>query len=85
MKKDAVILDFFAGSGTTFEAVCKLNAADNGKRRCILIQKPEKNQENSDFSPKMSIDQICKKRCEKVCQIYNQKMDFFTLITNQKN
>lgn len=87
MKKDAVILDFFAGSGTTFESVCKLNAADNGNRRCILIQKPEKNQENSDLCPemsKMSIDQICKKRCEKVCQIYNQEMDFFTLATNQE-
>ena len=37
----AIILDFFAGSGSTAEAVMKLNAADNGDRRFILIQLPD--------------------------------------------
>ena len=41
MPSDAVILDFFAGSGTTFEAVVELNKKDNGKRRCLLVQKDE--------------------------------------------
>lgn len=41
MPSDAVILDFFAGSGTTFEAVVELNKKDNGNRRCLLVQKDE--------------------------------------------
>lgn len=34
---DAVILDFFAGSGTTLHAVALLNAMDGGDRTCILV------------------------------------------------
>jgi adenine-specific DNA-methyltransferase len=36
--KDAVILDPYAGSGTTGHAVLAMNAEDNGKRRFILIE-----------------------------------------------
>lgn len=39
--KDDLILDFFAGSGTTAEAVMRLNAEDGGNRRFILVQLPE--------------------------------------------
>ena len=39
--KDAVILDFFAGSGTTAHAVMQLNANDGGNRRFIMVQFPE--------------------------------------------
>lgn len=35
---DAVVLDSFAGSGTTAHAVLKLNAADGGRRRFILVE-----------------------------------------------
>lgn len=35
-KKDAIILDFFAGSGTTGQAVLELNHDDEGKRQFIL-------------------------------------------------
>lgn len=37
-EKDALILDSFAGSGTTAHAVLKLNAKDGGNRRFILIE-----------------------------------------------
>ena len=40
-KKDALILDFFAGSGTTLNAVNLLNATDGGARRCILVTNNE--------------------------------------------
>jgi adenine-specific DNA-methyltransferase len=43
--KDALILDFFAGSGTTLHAVNLLNASDDGKRRCILITNNEVSEE----------------------------------------
>ena len=59
--KDALILDFFAGSGTTFEAVCALNAQDKGKRRSILVQKDEN-----------GIFELCKKRCQKVSELFEQ-------------
>ncbi|MFD7652862.1 site-specific DNA-methyltransferase [Actinosynnema sp. NPDC059797] len=38
---EAVILDFFAGSGSTGHAVMELNAADGGNRRYILVQLDE--------------------------------------------
>jgi len=38
---DDLILDFFAGSGTTGEAVMRLNAEDGGNRKYILVQLPE--------------------------------------------
>ncbi|MGB5824543.1 MAG: DNA methyltransferase [Proteocatella sp.] len=40
-KKNALIVDFFAGSGTTLHAVNLINAADNGSRRCILVTNNE--------------------------------------------
>lgn len=39
--KDDLICDFFAGSGTTAEAVMRLNATDGGARRFILVQLDE--------------------------------------------
>lgn len=38
---NALIVDFFAGSGTTLHAVNLLNAEDNGRRRCILVTNNE--------------------------------------------
>ncbi len=40
-KPDALIIDFFAGSGTTLHAVNLLNAVDDGKRRCICVTNNE--------------------------------------------
>lgn len=40
-KPYALILDFFAGSGTTLHAVNLLNSDDGGKRRCILVTNNE--------------------------------------------
>ena len=40
-EKDSLILDFFAGSGTTGEAVMAQNAVDGGTRKFVLVQLPE--------------------------------------------
>ncbi len=40
-KPNALIVDFFAGSGTTLHAVNLLNAEDDGNRRCIIITNNE--------------------------------------------
>ncbi|HHT8422868.1 TPA: site-specific DNA-methyltransferase [Neisseria meningitidis] len=46
---DDLILDFFAGSGTTAHAVMQLNAEEqNGSRRYICVQLPEKTDEKSE-------------------------------------
>ena len=42
-EKNAIILDFFAGSGTTLHATMQLNAEDGGHRQCILCTNNENN------------------------------------------
>ncbi|WP_369830587.1 site-specific DNA-methyltransferase [Neisseria sp. KEM232] len=44
----ALILDFFSGSGTTAHAVMQLNAKDGGNRRYICVQLPEETDEKSE-------------------------------------
>lgn len=48
LKKQDIILDFFAGSGTTGHAINKLNEEDNGNRKFILVQIPELTDEKSE-------------------------------------
>lgn len=50
-KPDALILDFFAGSGTTLHAVNLLNEKDHGNRRCIMVTN---NEVSADEAKKMS-------------------------------
>ena len=38
---DAIIMDFFAGSGTTADGVMQLNCSDKGSRKFLLVQLPE--------------------------------------------
>jgi adenine-specific DNA-methyltransferase len=46
--KSAIVLDFFAGSGTTAQAVMELNKEDGGNRKCISVQLPELSDEKSE-------------------------------------
>ena len=57
--KNSIILDFFAGSGTTGHAVMDLNKEDGGQRRFILITNSE-----SNICQKVTIPRI-KKAIEK--------------------
>lgn len=54
-KPNALIVDFFAGSGTTMHAVNLLNAEDGGHRRCIMVT----NNEVSADEAKMLQDKGC--------------------------
>lgn len=47
MKND-IIMDFFSGSATTAHAVMQLNSEDSGNRKYIMVQLPEKCEENSE-------------------------------------
>lgn len=61
-----IVLDFFAGSGTTAHAVMSLNARDGGRRRWIVVQLPEPTPADSDARAKGfdSIAAIAHKRIE---------------------
>jgi adenine-specific DNA-methyltransferase len=47
-EKEGVFLDFFAGSSTTAHAIMKLNCDDNGHRKFIMVQLPEKTDEKKE-------------------------------------
>jgi len=56
--KNAIILDFFSGSATTAHAIMKLNSEDGGNRKFIMIQLPEKCEEEST-AKKSGFNTIC--------------------------
>ena len=52
-KPNAIVLDFFAGSGTTQHAVNLINAEDNGNRTCIMVTNNEISaEEEKEFAKK---------------------------------
>lgn len=65
-KKNALILDFFAGSGTTGHAVLGLNKEDKGNRQFILCTN---NEDNNGSGYKIAED-ICYPRIKKVIKGY---------------
>ena len=46
-----IVLDFFAGTGSTMDAVFRQNTEDQGDRRCILVQLPEPLTQDADTGP----------------------------------
>lgn len=53
---DAVILDFFAGTGTTAEAVMRLNAVDGGRRQSILVTNNELSEKTAKKLAKAGVE-----------------------------
>ena len=64
-----IVLDFFAGSGTTAHAVLDMNRHDRGNRQFILVQLPEPI-ENQKFA---SIADICRERVRRVIKKLNDE------------
>ncbi|MDT8337852.1 MAG: site-specific DNA-methyltransferase [Sulfurimonas sp.] len=73
-----IILDFFAGSGTTAHAVMQQNIEDNGNRKYILVQLPETTEENSEAykAGYKKISDITKARIKKVIEKLDYKDGF---------
>lgn len=63
----AIVMDFFAGSGSTAQAVLELNAEDGGNRKFILVQLPEKTG-RTDFP---TIAEVTKQRTRLVVKRLN--------------
>ena len=81
MKDDITVLDFFAGSGTTMEAVYRLNQLDGGKRRCILVQKPEKIE--IEGHPFTDLSQLCLERCKRAGLPESQLTEFQLVLPSE--
>ncbi len=73
-----IILDFFAGSGTTAHAVMELNQEDSGNRKYILVQLPEATEQNSEAykAGYKKISDITKARIKKVVEKLDYKDGF---------
>ena len=74
--KDDLVLDFFAGSGTTAQSVMRLNCADGGSRRFILVQLPEP----TDREDYPTIADITKERIRRAKKKLQQKQSGNVLI-----
>lgn len=72
-----IILDFFAGSGTTAHAVLDLNEQDDGNRQFICVQMPELLDETSEAykAGYRTIADICKTRITKVVEKIQTERD----------
>ena len=77
LPKDALVMDFFAGSGTTFESMLNLNKEDGGSRKAILIQKPETPQKECKFK---TLADLCWYRVQKNGEQFNHKIEKIVLI-----
>ena len=72
-KKDTVVLDSFAGSGTTMHAVMDLNSEDEGNRKCILVQMTE----SSKSEPNKNIcKDITRERVKRSIEKYSYDSGF---------
>lgn len=71
--EEHIVLDFFAGSGTTAQAVIEQNKEDGGNRKFILVQLPEKTGEESEAykAGYKTIAEICKERIRRVIKRLN--------------
>lgn len=75
---ESIVLDFFAGSSTTAQAVMEYNAENNGKRKFILVQLPESVSEKTEAYENgyRNICEIGEKRIKKVIDnIDNKNID----------
>ncbi len=67
--KDALVVDFFAGSGTTLNAINLMNYEDNGNRRCILITNNEVDEETENNLLEEKVFPGTEKWCQKgICR-----------------
>lgn len=72
--KEGIVLDFFAGSGTTAQAVFELNEQDGGNRKFICVQLQEPTEEDSEAKNAGfdTIAEITQERIKKVTEIIRQ-------------
>lgn len=80
--ENAIILDFFSGSATTAHAVLNLNAEDGGNRKFIMVQLPEKTEEDSE-AYKAGYKNICEIGKKRICLVGDKIKEEYNLEDNK--
>ncbi len=85
--KNGIILDFFAGSGTTAHAVYEKNLEDGGNRKYICVQLPEPTQENTEAykAGYKNIADIGKERIRRAIKKIKEENKQQSLLDQNKN
>ena len=85
--RNSIIIDFFAGSGTTAHAVMDLNKEDGGNRKYILVQLPEATDEKSEAykAGYTKISDITKERIKRAMQKLEYKEGFKSFYLDTSN
>jgi len=81
--ENSLILDFFAGSGTTGQAVWDLNKEDGGNRKFILVQLDEEVQDEEIKKEFPTVADICIERLRRVSEKYKNENKGKLLKDNQ--
>jgi adenine-specific DNA-methyltransferase len=79
---NSIILDFFAGSGTTGHAVWDLNKEDGGNRKFILVQFDEEVQDEEIKKEFPTVADICIERLRRVSERYKRENDGLLIKNN---
>ena len=85
--KNAIIMDIFAGSGTTADAVMRQNSQDGGNRKFIMITLDEETPADSlaYLNGYKTIDEISKDRIKKAANLIGDKTGFKALNVKDTN
>lgn len=77
---NGIVMDFFAGSGTTAEAVANLNSSQDGRRQFICIQLPEniRDEKGTENRESDNIAAIAKKRVKTVLEKLRESNPLFS-------
>jgi adenine-specific DNA-methyltransferase len=82
IERDSLIMDFFAGSGTTAHSVMQLNSEDGGNRKYLCVQLPELTESESEAFKEgyKTIAEITKERIRRAGEMIKSeiKEDLFT-------
>ncbi len=84
---DDIVLDFFAGAGTTADAIFQLNKEDGLARRFILVQLPEKTEEDTEAykAGYKTISEISKARVRKASETISKEIEKETGLFDKTN
>jgi len=81
-EKNSIVLDFFAGSGTTGQAVAELNSNDDSDRQYILVTNDDEVVNGKKYK---IMSDICYPRIKKVSKLYKNGIKFYRTAFIGKN
>ncbi len=82
--KEALIVDFFSGSASTFQAAIQKNVSDGGSRKVVLVQLPEATEPDS-VAYKSGFHSIPDISRERMRRVISRQMSGSDLLANESN